>query len=227
MTDGRSRGARQPSARSNSLSRHRLRSWPQRLDLCGAGRRFDEGGAGLGGDRRASRAEGPAAWRRTRTGARHARRRSATPARRRRGCGRRSTRGDRLMGFGHRIYRVRDPRADALKSAVKALARAGGATSRLALAEAVEKAALEVLHQRKARPPAGDECRVLHRRPARRARLPGRQLHLHLRHQPHSRLDRACQGAGDQRPAHPAAVALCRPGAEAGCLSIAVRGAIR
>ena len=26
-------------------------------------------------------------------------------------------RGDRLMGFGHRIYRVRDPRADALKGA--------------------------------------------------------------------------------------------------------------
>src|SRR6185436_1782889 len=26
-------------------------------------------------------------------------------------------RGDRLMGFGHRIYRVRDPRADALKRA--------------------------------------------------------------------------------------------------------------
>jgi citrate synthase len=56
-------------------------------------------------------------------------------------------RGDRLMGFGHRIYRVRDPRADALKSAVKTLVRAGGATSRLALAEAVEKAALELLHR--------------------------------------------------------------------------------
>ena len=27
-------------------------------------------------------------------------------------------RGERLMGFGHRIYRVRDPRADVLKHAV-------------------------------------------------------------------------------------------------------------
>jgi citrate synthase len=31
-------------------------------------------------------------------------------------------RGDRLMGFGHRIYRTRDPRADVLKSAIEALA---------------------------------------------------------------------------------------------------------
>jgi citrate synthase len=31
-------------------------------------------------------------------------------------------RGERLMGFGHRIYRVRDPRADVLKSAIERLA---------------------------------------------------------------------------------------------------------
>jgi citrate synthase len=58
-------------------------------------------------------------------------------------------RGDRLMGFGHRIYRVRDPRADALKAAVKALGRAAGAPNRLALAEAVEKAALDLLRREK------------------------------------------------------------------------------
>ena len=29
------------------------------------------------------------------------------------------------MGFGHRVYRVRDPRADALKSAVRLLAASG------------------------------------------------------------------------------------------------------
>jgi citrate synthase len=59
-------------------------------------------------------------------------------------------RGERLMGFGHRIYRVRDPRADALKAAVRRLdlgsARRLG---RLALAEAVETAALAVLKARK------------------------------------------------------------------------------
>lgn len=59
-------------------------------------------------------------------------------------------RGDRLMGFGHRIYKVRDPRADALKAAVRRLADAhGAALGRLALAEAVERAALDILRRRK------------------------------------------------------------------------------
>lgn len=58
-------------------------------------------------------------------------------------------RGDRLMGFGHRVYRVRDPRADALKAALGALTGADrGPDARLALAEAVEAAALEVLKAR-------------------------------------------------------------------------------
>ena len=34
-------------------------------------------------------------------------------------------RGERLMGFGHRVYRVRDPRADVLKGAIERLAAAG------------------------------------------------------------------------------------------------------
>lgn len=59
-------------------------------------------------------------------------------------------RGDRLMGFGHRIYRVRDPRADALKAAVRKLASASSALpGRLAFAEAVEQAALEILREHK------------------------------------------------------------------------------
>src|SRR5438309_668378 len=35
------------------------------------------------------------------------------------------SRGERLMGFGHRIYRVRDPRADVLKAAIERLAADG------------------------------------------------------------------------------------------------------
>ena len=34
-------------------------------------------------------------------------------------------RGERMMGFGHRIYRVRDPRADVLKATIERLAAAG------------------------------------------------------------------------------------------------------
>ena len=59
-------------------------------------------------------------------------------------------RGDRLMGFGHRIYRVRDPRADALKAAVRKLSGASKALpGRVAFAEAVEQAALQILRERK------------------------------------------------------------------------------
>jgi citrate synthase len=59
-------------------------------------------------------------------------------------------RGDRLMGFGHRIYRVRDPRADALKGAIRRLISARGAgAGRLAFAEAVETAVLAILRERK------------------------------------------------------------------------------
>lgn len=54
--------------------------------------------------------------------------------------------GDRLMGFGHRIYRVRDPRADALKAALRGLDRN---TGRMGEAEKVERIALEVLRERK------------------------------------------------------------------------------
>jgi citrate synthase len=35
------------------------------------------------------------------------------------------SRGERLMGFGHRVYRVRDPRADVLKAAIERLAADG------------------------------------------------------------------------------------------------------
>ena len=58
--------------------------------------------------------------------------------------------GERLMGFGHRVYRVRDPRADALKGAVQLLATHGAIDpARLALAEAVESAALAALKRKK------------------------------------------------------------------------------
>ncbi len=52
--------------------------------------------------------------------------------------------GGRLMGFGHRIYRTRDPRADALKAALRAYPETSG---RLAFAEDVERIALDVLRE--------------------------------------------------------------------------------
>lgn len=56
--------------------------------------------------------------------------------------------GRRIMGMGHRIYRVRDPRASVLEKAILKLSESGIETGRLALARAVERAALGVLKAR-------------------------------------------------------------------------------
>jgi citrate synthase len=56
--------------------------------------------------------------------------------------------GRRIMGMGHRIYRVRDPRAAVLEKGIELLEREGSATGRLSLARAVEKAAEQVLSAR-------------------------------------------------------------------------------
>ncbi len=56
--------------------------------------------------------------------------------------------GRRIMGMGHRIYRVRDPRAAVLERATLRLEQAGVSTGRLARARAVERAAEGVLRAR-------------------------------------------------------------------------------
>jgi citrate synthase len=54
-------------------------------------------------------------------------------------------RGERLMGFGHRIYRVRDPRADVLAAAAERLYATVGDADLYQLALEVEKTALGLL----------------------------------------------------------------------------------
>ncbi len=56
--------------------------------------------------------------------------------------------GRRIMGMGHRIYRVRDPRAAVLERAIERLRESGIETPRLVLARAVERAARELLRER-------------------------------------------------------------------------------
>jgi citrate synthase len=53
-------------------------------------------------------------------------------------------RGERLMGFGHRVYRAEDPRARVLRRTARELG-----SPRLAVAEALETAALAELHARR------------------------------------------------------------------------------
>lgn len=56
--------------------------------------------------------------------------------------------GRRIMGMGHRIYRVRDPRAAVLEKAIDRLEKSGVKTPRLTLARAVEQAAAKLLQER-------------------------------------------------------------------------------
>src|SRR6185503_3555813 len=58
-------------------------------------------------------------------------------------------RGERLMGFGHRVYKVRDPRADALAHAAERLFTRGGDRALYTLARAVEAEALRLLEEYK------------------------------------------------------------------------------
>jgi citrate synthase len=53
-------------------------------------------------------------------------------------------RGERLMGFGHRVYRAEDPRARVLRRTARELG-----SPRVEAAEALENAALAELHERK------------------------------------------------------------------------------
>lgn len=57
--------------------------------------------------------------------------------------------GRRIMGMGHRIYRVRDPRAAVLEAGVEELERAGISRGRLALAREVERSAEALLAERR------------------------------------------------------------------------------
>ena len=58
-------------------------------------------------------------------------------------------RGERLMGFGHRVYRVRDPRADVLAAASERLHGGDADRSVYELARHVEATALRLLRERK------------------------------------------------------------------------------
>jgi citrate synthase len=57
--------------------------------------------------------------------------------------------GEKLMGFGHRVYKVRDPRADVLATAAERLFTRAGDMSLYRLARAVEREALRLLEEYK------------------------------------------------------------------------------
>jgi citrate synthase len=57
-------------------------------------------------------------------------------------------RGDKVMGFGHRVYKTTDPRAPILKRLAEELARRGGNTHWLQISENIQKAMREEMDKR-------------------------------------------------------------------------------
>ena len=107
-------------------------------------------------------------------------------------------RGERLMGFGHRVYRAEDPRARVLRRTAQEIG-----APRLEAAERLEKAALAELAAAQARSGAGDERRVLVGRGARFRRRAAGALHPVVRLRPCGRLGGAHHGAEARGPADP------------------------
>ena len=108
-------------------------------------------------------------------------------------------RGERLMGFGHRVYRAEDPRARVLRRTSQEIG-----SRRVEVAEALEKAALAELHVALARPGPRHQRRVLVGGRARLRRGPAGTVHpaVHLR--AHGRVVRAHHGAEAGGPVDPA-----------------------
>ena len=57
--------------------------------------------------------------------------------------------GEKLMGFGHRVYKVRDPRADVLAAAAERMYTRAGDMSLYSLARSVEATAIRLLEEYK------------------------------------------------------------------------------
>ena len=158
--------------------------------------------------RRGRRDVRPAARRRPVAGAAHDRGRRADRRRRRYVKGV-LDRGERLMGFGHRVYRAEDPRARVLRRTAKELG-----APRYEVADALEKAALAELHAAPPGPRARDQRRVLgggrpglRRGPRAHVHVdvhlrPDRRLGAHILEQKRTgRLVRPSPGTSARRPA--------------------------
>ena len=115
-------------------------------------------------------------------------------------------RGERLMGFGHRIYRVRDPRADVLAAAAERLYTTDGDRELYELALEVEQTALAAARGAQAWQEPADQRRVLHGAAAARAWFAHAALHPDLRGGEGGWMDGALLRAEGARPPYQAAV---------------------
>ena len=100
-------------------------------------------------------------------------------------------RGERLMGFGHRIYKVRDPRADVLAQAAERLFSTDGDKALYTLALSVEQTASAPFGRIQTRTASANECGILHGLAAAWPGLADRTVHAHFCHWTYRRVDRA------------------------------------
>ena len=115
-------------------------------------------------------------------------------------------RGDRLMGFGHRVYKTDDPRSLMLREVADSL---GGDKMELRAPHRGDRGA--GARRVEARPAPLHERRVLRRHRDGPLRHPTRALHPDIRGEPRHRLVRAHPRAGRRQPAHPPERAVRRP----------------
>ena len=120
-------------------------------------------------------------------------------------------RKERIMGFGHRVYRAEDPRARLLRGVAKELG-----SPRYDVAEQLEQAALAALRERSPGPAARDERRVLVGGRPRRRRRPAPARAGDVRLLPDCGLVGARPRAEEARPPRAAAARYVGPGCTAG-----------
>ncbi len=129
-------------------------------------------------------------------------------------------RGERLMGFGHRIYRVRDPRADVLAAAAERLYTTDGDRELYELALDVEQTALTLLAEHKPGRNLQTNVEFYTALLLARARVAHAALHPDLRGGEGGGVDGALLRAAGARPPHQAAVRVrWGAGMEVGCRS--------
>ena len=119
--------------------------------------------------------------------------------------------GDRLMGFGHRVYRAEDPRARVLRRTAKELG-----APRYEVAEALEKAALDELHARRPDRVLATNVEFWAAIMLDFAEVPLAHVHLDVHLRAHRGLGRAHPGAEAHRAAGPAERPLRGPAVPAG-----------
>ena len=125
---------------------------------------------------------------------------AASPSRSTSTGSRTRTHNERLMGFGHRVYKNYDPRAAIIKKHADAILRKhGGNDQLLDIALELEEAALSDAVLRRAQ--AVPERRLLHGPHLPRDGLPDRHVHGAVRHRTPPRLDRPV-ARDDQGPGH-------------------------